>query len=821
MGFVILSGGGRGKPKVHLPPFSRVLGSDCALKSIALSTTVVPTLAVQSTLTRSIVSHSTLVEMLSSRTISTSASTYYNTRTVLLSTPLKSTLIRTITPIYAALLSTNNRNVVSTLSLQRTLTRSMSSTTSALQSTIYRNVTSRSVLQGTLTRTVTPVTVSFGNTLSRTLSTSSAVKSTLTRTTVISSTLKSTLARTIANTSTLKSTLNRTVSLTTTLDTANTIIVSIAAYWALSEFSDGSSAVTRLDSSGNGNSLTDATSGAYKLASIEDGYIGRGVDFLRADHQRLTINDNASIALSTDTPFTWSLWFQTFDVSDDSGEGYILIKGDYTPANSYEYYIHVASGMGTVDFAVSNGTTSATVSATLTSEYRHFLICWHDPVANTINIQLDNAAPISTAWSSGTQHKTTPLNIGTETAAGLTFNGNIDEVGFWKRVLTNTERTYLWNNGYGRTWPIQNGDQRPVTYTPSYTRTPAALPGSLGANEKLVTVNAAGGGNGSLASPWTFTEGIANIASGQTLLFGDGLYTVPNSLTLGKNTASRITYKRATPTSRVMFRATTTTQAPQVQLTNLTTMDGIWIGCDTRDEVDHTITHGNDCIIQNCTLFNMMQGINEGGAIRSQYLNNRFVYIGQGTYFHAIYINNAAALAGQGATLNSNIFIGYPTGGYQLHLYHDPSYVTMYNNFIAGGLYCTAINGPNAVAQRNIYWQTYGFTGVYIEAATNLVYNKNLHGRKLHQGLWGSPPMTSSGNISMRGQMLYGTSPVTWVDSNVQTNLGVSVKDINDAWEGAQYAFSTLTMSQLYQDANIETPFTTINTALTAMRGLP
>jgi hypothetical protein len=44
------------------------------------------------------------------------------------------------------------------------------------------------------------------------------------------------------------------------------------------------------------------------------------------------------------------------------------------------------------------------------------------------------------------------MRIGAFAYAGIYTNGSIDEVGFWKRVLTADERTWLYNSGAGRTY---------------------------------------------------------------------------------------------------------------------------------------------------------------------------------------------------------------------------------------------------------------------------------------------------------------------------------------------------------------------------------
>jgi hypothetical protein len=82
----------------------------------------------------------------------------------------------------------------------------------------------------------------------------------------------------------------------------------------------------------------------------------------------------------------------------------------------------------------------------------HFVVFWHNAAANTIQIQIDNAAPVS-AGTTGPM----PAGLGAVTIGlgwGLNFDGLIDEIGLWRRVLTADERTQLYNGGNGLTYPF-------------------------------------------------------------------------------------------------------------------------------------------------------------------------------------------------------------------------------------------------------------------------------------------------------------------------------------------------------------------------------
>ena len=90
----------------------------------------------------------------------------------------------------------------------------------------------------------------------------------------------------------------------------------------------------------------------------------------------------------------------------------------------------------------------------------YFIVAWHDSVANTINIQVDNGVVDSAATGlSLLAAKTSPWNVGAYGGAGggssSQWNGRIGPTAFWKSAaggggaLTQAQRDCLWNAGAG------------------------------------------------------------------------------------------------------------------------------------------------------------------------------------------------------------------------------------------------------------------------------------------------------------------------------------------------------------------------------------
>lgn len=76
----------------------------------------------------------------------------------------------------------------------------------------------------------------------------------------------------------------------------------------------------------------------------------------------------------------------------------------------------------------------------------HFIVVWHDSVANTMNIQVNGGTVDSAAHVAGIGDRTGIFTIGAIGVANF-WEGRIDEVFFTKRVLTEDERQALYNSG--------------------------------------------------------------------------------------------------------------------------------------------------------------------------------------------------------------------------------------------------------------------------------------------------------------------------------------------------------------------------------------
>ena len=226
-----------------------------------------------------------------------------------------------------------------------------------------------------------------------------------------------------------------------TYDTGCTLPTSLISYWKLDETSG-----TRVDSFGT-NDLTDnntVTSGTGK--------VGNAGQFTLSNSEYLSHADNASLSTG-DIDFTIACWFNPDSIAVNSC---LMAKGVASVSFGDEYDLRLLSA-SSVRLTVNDGVSvSNTVEGggPFSTGAWYFIVAWHDSVANTINIQVNNGGILSGAHSAGSYNSTGQFLIGAvpTTIPSSFWDGRIDEVGFWKKVLTSQERTDLYNNGNGNTY---------------------------------------------------------------------------------------------------------------------------------------------------------------------------------------------------------------------------------------------------------------------------------------------------------------------------------------------------------------------------------
>lgn len=218
---------------------------------------------------------------------------------------------------------------------------------------------------------------------------------------------------------------------------------SLISYWSLADVNDAHGS----------NTLTNNAT-----VTFTTGKVGNAASFASASNQYLSIVSNASLQTG-DIDFTIAAWVNMTTKVTTMG---IASKTNSNAPAGIEYDLFYTSATDRFRFRVSTGTASVTVDdstlgAPATGTW-YFIVAWHDSVNNQIGISTNAGTAVTAAHSTGVQSAALPFEIGRD--AGDTtrdFNGLIDEVALWKRVLSGAERTELYNSGNGRDYAYVAG----------------------------------------------------------------------------------------------------------------------------------------------------------------------------------------------------------------------------------------------------------------------------------------------------------------------------------------------------------------------------
>jgi hypothetical protein len=224
----------------------------------------------------------------------------------------------------------------------------------------------------------------------------------------------------------------------------------LVAFWELEEASG-----SRADAAG-ANTLTD-----NNTVTSASGKVGNAASFTAANSESLSIVDNAALSMG-DIDFTIMAWLNSASLPMGNGST-ALAKYNLT-GNKREYtLIYESAPAARWRFYVSpDGSTTVNVAAdtlgTPSTSTWYCVICWHDATANTINITVNAGATDSAAHSGGVFDSDSTFYLGSlDLFSGYFFDGLLDQVGVWKRVLTSGERTSLYNSGAGLSYAAMSG----------------------------------------------------------------------------------------------------------------------------------------------------------------------------------------------------------------------------------------------------------------------------------------------------------------------------------------------------------------------------
>lgn len=217
----------------------------------------------------------------------------------------------------------------------------------------------------------------------------------------------------------------------------------LVAWYTLDETSG-----TRADSHSGGYTLTDNNTVLYNT-----GKVSNAAAFVATNSEFLSY-EGAAAAFDMTSDFTVAAWVNPATVPALAS---ICTKSRNAAANT-DWLLRVdGAGTGKPEFYTTNGSTyyGAQWGSGLSTSTWAFVVGWFSSADNKVYVQVDNGTPISTNTTGAPPgDANTKMIIGAQdsAAARRPWDGLIDEVAIYSRVLTADERTFLYNSGNGRTY---------------------------------------------------------------------------------------------------------------------------------------------------------------------------------------------------------------------------------------------------------------------------------------------------------------------------------------------------------------------------------
>jgi len=226
----------------------------------------------------------------------------------------------------------------------------------------------------------------------------------------------------------------------------------LMGYWKLDEAASGCTGYVREDATST-NDLTD-----NNTTCSNSGIIEKGADFELGNVEWLSITDAAQTGLDITGDITINAWVKLeAEVGAGSSYGIACKMGSYPANRSYCFLLSESAGEKLGSY-IGDGSTQEydSVAWSRDSGVWYMLTMTADPgnqVCYYVNGVLQGACQTLTV--SSIVNGNGVFGIGSTAYSGTgEFDGVIDEVGVWNRVLTTDEITDLYNSGSAWAYPF-------------------------------------------------------------------------------------------------------------------------------------------------------------------------------------------------------------------------------------------------------------------------------------------------------------------------------------------------------------------------------
>jgi hypothetical protein len=218
------------------------------------------------------------------------------------------------------------------------------------------------------------------------------------------------------------------------------------------------------ESSGNasdsvgGNTLTNNGATAYAT-----GKINNGADIEYNNNNYFSITHASQSGLNITGDLSISCWVKPESFTENA---VLVAKGGASVNNGYNLIL-LTSGKIASDIFEANGSDDSYVrtSDVLSTGTWYYITMTYTASTGKILIYINGSLAnleVDTQNATSIYANTDPFTIGSGSTGSNSYDGIIDEVGVWNRILTSTEITALYNGGYGIQYPFS----ATITFTP-------------------------------------------------------------------------------------------------------------------------------------------------------------------------------------------------------------------------------------------------------------------------------------------------------------------------------------------------------------------
>ena len=209
------------------------------------------------------------------------------------------------------------------------------------------------------------------------------------------------------------------------------------AFWRLEE--GGGS---RQDVTFNGHDLT-----PHNDQGSDTGKIGDAGLFVASFNTHYDTPSSADLQ-GGDRDISIALWVYIDAATNGQDFSPIIEKGSILSFS--EYLLYFLYDNSSINFQFNDGVDVQTVEVTdLAQNQWYFVQAWYDSSTLKMYLKVDLLPTQERDVNGGNPTGADPVVLGADTTDGDYFDGRVDEVGFWQRLLTEQERTYLYGNGDG------------------------------------------------------------------------------------------------------------------------------------------------------------------------------------------------------------------------------------------------------------------------------------------------------------------------------------------------------------------------------------